>query len=128
VERRRHARALQAEYFESIRRSFQTRNWDVCKEALLNLRGDSIRRNFRLIVVVFPVLWELDGAYPLEDVHKLVDTAFHDLGLEYIDLLDVYRGRDAETLWVHPTDQHPNEIAHRLAAERIAQLLQPARK
>jgi len=128
LERRRHARAQQAEFFESIRRSFQTRNWEDCKDALLTFRGEAIRRNFRLIVVIFPVLWQLDGAYPLADVHKLVDDAFRDLGLEYIDLLDVYRGRDAESLWVHPTDQHPNEVAHRLAAERIAEYLQPAGK
>ena len=26
----------------------------------------------------------------------------------------------ASSLWVHPLDMHPNEVAHRLAAESLA--------
>jgi hypothetical protein len=29
-------------------------------------------------------------------------------------------GRSTAELWVHPVDHHPNEIAHRLAAESLA--------
>jgi hypothetical protein len=32
----------------------------------------------------------------------------------------VLRARPTESLWVHPVDMHPNEIAHRLAAESLA--------
>jgi hypothetical protein len=32
----------------------------------------------------------------------------------------MYRDKD---LWVNPTDQHPNEIAHRIAAERLFDFL-----
>ncbi len=74
-------------------------------------------------VVVFPVLQDLDGAYPFEDIHKKIAAFCRDAGIEHVDLLDTYTGRDAASLWVHPTDQHPNEKAHRLAAERIAQHL-----
>jgi hypothetical protein len=127
IERRRHARALQEEFFETTRRSFQSKNWEQCKDALLTLRGDALRWKFRIVVAIFPVLWDL-GDYPLADVHKLVTDSFKSLGVEYIDLLDVFRGRDAESLWVHPTDQHPNEIAHRLAAQRIAEYLLSGKK
>jgi hypothetical protein len=37
-----------------------------------------------------------------------------------VDLRETLRGRPAESLWVHPVDHHPNEIAHRLAAEALA--------
>jgi hypothetical protein len=36
------------------------------------------------------------------------------------DLLPVLRARPTESLWVHPVDMHPNEVAHRLAAESLA--------
>ena len=40
-------------------------------------------------------------------------------GIEYVDLLSQFRGRNEEALWVHPTDQHPNHIGHQLMAEGI---------
>ena len=126
-ERGRRARELQREYFDSIRSSFESPRWQRCQEILRGMQEDVAQRDgFRFVVVLFPVLWELDGDYPFQDIHARIENAAHDAGCEFIDLLDVYRGRPAESLWVHPTDQHPNEIAHAFAAERIAeQLLAP---
>ena len=36
-----------------------------------------------------------------------------------MDLRVALQGHAAESLWVHPVDHHPNEIAHRLAAEAL---------
>jgi hypothetical protein len=50
-----------------------------------------------------------------------VIAAFLDsAGIARHDLLPALRGRTDESLWVHPVDRHPNEIAHRLAAESLA--------
>jgi len=38
-----------------------------------------------------------------------------------LDLRETFRSFHGPELWVHPTDQHPNEQAHKLAAEAIAQ-------
>ena len=35
------------------------------------------------------------------------------------ELLETFRGRRSAELWVHPVDHHPNEVAHRLAAEAL---------
>lgn len=40
-----------------------------------------------------------------------------------IDLLPVYSAYQDKDLWVNPTDQHPNEIAHKLAAESLSDFL-----
>ena len=40
-----------------------------------------------------------------------------------LDLQETLRSEPAEELWVHPTDHHPNERAHALAAERVAAFL-----
>jgi hypothetical protein len=45
----------------------------------------------------------------------------HDLGPALLEL------RRPEELTVHPTDAHPNEIAHRLAAEEIERFLETER-
>ena len=121
VERRRRATRLQDEFFETTRRSFRGPGWQECKRLLTELSQRGRTEHFRLVVMLFPYLYGLDGTYPLEDLHALVRSACQDAGCDFIDLLDVYRGRPSESLWVHPTDQHPNEIAHRLAAERLAE-------
>jgi len=121
-QRRSRARAQQDELFNSIRASFKSPHWEDCKGELLRLRGEAEKWKFKLVIAIFPVLWDLDH-YPLEDIHKSLHAQFDDLGIAWIDLLDTFRGHDAESLWVHPTDQHPNEIADRMAAEKIAEYL-----
>lgn len=117
------ARRLQKVFFQSIRNSFDAAGRSTLNEALAGFREYTSKHGVRLVVVVFPVLWGLDGDYPLRAQHEMVAAVCDKAGIEHIDLLDVYKGRHAETLWVHPTDQHPNEIAQRLAAEAIARQL-----
>ena len=38
----------------------------------------------------------------------------------FIDMYPHFQGYKASRLWVHPSDHHPNEIAHRLTAEVLA--------
>ncbi len=120
VERSRRADALQGEYFASIRLSFDSEAWDRCRQVLAGMQQVAREDGFRFIVVLFPVLYELDAGYPFQALHQRIAGACEDAGCEFIDLLAVYQGHRAETLWVHPVDHHPNEIAHRLAAEAIA--------
>ena len=83
---------------------------------------------FRILAVIFPLLEGLDGEYPLEQEEAEVRSAFSGAGIEVVDLLEDYRGRKASDLWAHITDPHPNEIAQRIAAERIAQALAAGRR
>ena len=46
----------------------------------------------------------------------------------FIDLFPVLKGKNARGLWVHPTDQHPGEKVHRIAAELIANHILENRK
>ncbi len=41
-------------------------------------------------------------------------------GIPVLDLLDAFEGQPYEELWVHPSDQHPNEDGHYIAAEALA--------
>jgi hypothetical protein len=42
-------------------------------------------------------------------------------GLEVIDLAPAFAGRRTESLWVHPSDHHPNGSAHALAARALVE-------
>ncbi len=81
------------------------------------------RHGFALVVVIFPILWQLDADYPFAEAHNRVRASAERLGLPVLDLLDAFRGRDGEALWVHPSNQHPNEQGHAIAAEALLRFL-----
>jgi hypothetical protein len=49
-------------------------------------------------------------------------------GIAHHDLRAALSGRPAESLWVHPLDQHPNDVAHRLAAQSLAPVVRALAK
>lgn len=97
--------------------------WIRVRDALREAKALSIRHDFALALVVFPVLWQLDGDYPFAGIHSRISATARRLGIPVLDLLPAFRGRDAESLWVHPTNQHPNEEAHAIAAEALLRFL-----
>jgi hypothetical protein len=97
--------------------------WEECRTACLAMRGLLAERDIPFVVVVFPMLSELGDAYPYKQLHAMVDAFFKDHGIDYLDLLPRFRGLDETELWVHPTDQHPNDVASRMVAEGIFEYL-----
>jgi hypothetical protein len=67
----------------------------------------------------WPLLVGLEGRYPFAAVHEKVRRFCVKEGIEFLDLLDTFRGRPSASLWVHPVDRHPNEEANRLAAAAL---------
>ncbi len=73
-------------------------------------------------MVLFPWLYRLDS-YQLTDMHDRVAELAGEMDVPYLDLLEVFQGRDGEALRVCPMDTHPNAEAFRLAALRVARFL-----
>jgi lysophospholipase L1-like esterase len=71
------------------------------------------------LVVLWPLLESLED-YPFKAVHQRLRDSLAGKGIAHLDLLSSFAGRDAAGLHVHPTDHHPNELAHQLAAGAIA--------
>ena len=76
-------------------------------------------RGGRLLVASWPLLVDLD-AYPFAAADEAIARFCEGAGIPRLDLRVGLQGHTAESLWVHPIDHHPNEIAHRLAAEALA--------
>jgi hypothetical protein len=72
------------------------------------------------LVMIFPLLHQLDDHHPYTGLYEQVADVARDAGADVLPLFPAFQGRDAEPLWVHPTDQHPNEAAHRIAAGELA--------
>jgi lysophospholipase L1-like esterase len=88
----------------------------ILQETDLRLRS----RGAHFLISVWPVLVSLGGGYPLEQVHEAIEAFCRGAGIACLDLLPALQGRSSVSLWVHPVDTHPNELAHRLAAADLA--------
>lgn len=97
--------------------------WQNSRLALAHSANLARDRKFKLALVVWPDFFELDGDYPFEAVHRLLTQTGAELGIPTLDLLPNFRGLDCAKLWVHPTDHHPNDQAHAIAAAAVEQFL-----
>ena len=97
--------------------------WAAARRALKAMGGMCRERGVPLVVAIFPLFGNpLDARYPFADVHAKVAQAAAEAGAKVVDLLPAFRGLDGALLVVNGADdEHPNEIAHRIAARAIAQ-------
>jgi len=85
---------------------------------LKNLDVSSRRSGQKLIIVLFPILYDFSN-YPFQGIHDKIRDFCEKEGIVVIDLLPVFSEYSADELWVNPTDHHPNELANRLTAETL---------
>lgn len=96
--------------------------WNKAKEALTEFIETCREYNIPCYVVCFPLLYSLDDNYPFGAIHELLRKEVASSGYSrayFVDLFSDLKGKKYTDLWVHPTDQHPNEVVHDLAAKAI---------
>ncbi|MFC1631240.1 hypothetical protein ACFL1I_05580 [Candidatus Omnitrophota bacterium] len=76
----------------------------------------------KLVIVLFPLLYDFENYY-FSGIHQKLAEFCEQQDILLLDLLPAFSEYPAEALWANPIDHHPNEIAHRLAAEEIAHFL-----
>ena len=79
------------------------------------------------MIVLFPLFANpLDDRYPFVSVHEKVGAIARSAGATLVDLLPYYHGMDWRLLVVEGArDEHPNELANRIAAQALLAALQP---
>jgi hypothetical protein len=75
------------------------------------------------MVCIFPYLYKLDDDHPLKPLYGIVSRSCSDHKIPVLNLFDSYKGFNYPELWVHPSDQHPNARAHKIAAKALAQFI-----
>jgi hypothetical protein len=85
-------------------------------------------RSIPFVIVLFPLFANrLDEGYPFLPAHDKVAAAGRNAGGRVVDLLPYYRGMDWHLLVVEGAlDEHPNELAHRIAAQAVLKELDSA--
>ncbi|MFQ5455071.1 MAG: SGNH/GDSL hydrolase family protein [Nitrospirota bacterium] len=97
-------------------------DWNITKESLKKIINICDDNRIDCYIVCFPLLYELNDNYPFRHIHKLIKDIVTSVGSDHVDFIDLFpyfKGQKDTELWVHPTDQHPNEIAHKIVAGAI---------
>ena len=92
--------------------------WAAGKRALKSMGAACRERGVPLVVAIFPLFANpFDDGYPFTELHLKVAQAAGEAGAKVVDLLPAYKGLRWDLLVVNGVeDEHPNEIAHRIAA------------
>jgi hypothetical protein len=93
--------------------------WARTQDAMRDMDRRLRERGARLLVASWPLLVDLER-YPFAAADETIARFCAAAAIPRVDLRTALRGQPAASLWVHPVDHHPNEIAHRLAAEALA--------
>jgi hypothetical protein len=108
-----------ADYFDWVRDAYTGPLWRRQLARLRALRDEVSRRGGRLLVVSFPYMHSVGPDYQFLEVHRQLDQTWKEWDVPHLDLLGVYDAGPASDLVVNRYDAHPNERAHRMAADAI---------
>lgn len=94
-------------------------------DSLTAIERMTSEKKVSLASVVFPLFgFPIDEKYPFTALHEQIAGWLKERNIRALDLLDAFRGIPPERLQVVPgADLHPNEIAHRIAAESLYRFL-----
>jgi lysophospholipase L1-like esterase len=107
-------------YAELYQENFD--GWRQAKLAFYRLVKFCRDHDIKLMVVNYPELHQLDP-YPFPQVTANISNLATEAGVPFLDLLPFIAERNPSSLWVSPTDAHPNRIATEEFADAIDQAL-----
>jgi len=95
--------------------------WVAGRRALEHMGALCRQHDVPFVVAIFPLFGNpLDERYPFASIHAAVAQAAGHAGARVVDLLPSYRGLRWDVLVVDGADdEHPNEVAHRIAASTL---------
>lgn len=82
------------------------------------------KKKIPFLVTIFPIFYHTQDRYPFLEAHKFLKDQLSARGIDVLDLQPSYQGIEDRSLWVHPTDMHPNDFAHKIAAKKILEWLE----
>jgi hypothetical protein len=94
--------------------------WERTQAHLRDMHRRMEERGGAFLVASWPLLVGLEGEDPFADTTATIHRFLLAAGIPHHDLRPALAGHPSDALWVHPVDHHPNEVAHRLAAESLA--------
>ncbi len=97
--------------------------WQRSKAALKKIQALGEKHGFEFALILFPLMTNFTDSYPAKRSHEVIAQFANEQGIPFLDLLPEYMGKNATSLWVSPTDGHPNAEGHRIAADAVYNFL-----
>jgi lysophospholipase L1-like esterase len=97
-------------------------DWRTAQDAIRRLADYCRENDIKLLVVNYPELHQLRD-YPFPEVTAGVAAVAEANGVPFLDLLPSIQDLEPASLWVSPTDAHPNRVANLRFAAAIADKL-----
>lgn len=107
------------DYFPHLRDSYRSPAWVSVQRTLQRMRDNARQNGADFRVAIFPFMHSLGSNYPFRGVHQQIADFCRDESIPVLDLDPVFSAHLDESLVVGRFDNHPNERAHRLAAEAL---------
>lgn len=101
----------------------QRKTWELQQGYLQDIREECRRSGATFHLVIFPMLFGLEGRYPFAAVEEKILGFARSQKIAAFSLTPAFAGRESASLWVAQYDQHPNEEGHRVAAAALYPLV-----
>jgi lysophospholipase L1-like esterase len=93
---------------------------EAAKQALTKLAATTRDDGTQLLVTILPELREINDQYPFVSQHEKIKEVLAKHRVPTMELIDGLRGHGPESsLWVTPTDDHPNGKANSLVVRQM---------
>ncbi|MBP1883761.1 SGNH/GDSL hydrolase family protein [Sinorhizobium mexicanum] len=96
--------------------------WQQAKASIHRLASFCRERGYKLILVSYPELHDLKD-YPFPEVTGAVERIAFSEHIPFLDLRPSVMDLAPDTLWVSPSDAHPNRIANERFSKAMADVL-----
>lgn len=106
------------DYYSGLYKDDQP-GWLRARAAIAELAAYCREKGIKLIIVNLPELHEL-SPYPFTEVNTKLAQLAGVLGIPFHDVLPALQSEQPRSLWVSPTDAHPNAKADAIIAAEIA--------
>jgi len=93
--------------------------WIEQQKYLLEIMNISKNRKIEFHLVIFPLLFGLESHYQFHNVEKEISHFAKENSIPIFSLTKGFIGHKSKALWVSPSDQHPNEKGHLIAANTL---------
>lgn len=106
-------------YYAFVQDYYQGEPWQRMRSGLDKLHQLCRSKGTDLRIVIFPFLHNLGPDYPFRAAHRQIVEYCQTAAIPVLDLEPILAPAASQSLTVNRFDAHPNELAHRLAAQAM---------
>ncbi len=110
-------------YYSFVQDYYSGDPWRLMSQDIEDVHLECQKHKADFRVVIFPFLHNLGPSYPFRNAHQEIAKFCESKGIRVLDLEPVLSPSADKGLTVNRFDAHPNELAHKLAADAMLKKL-----